>query len=83
MTIKTRYYVLAILLAVLLSVGGIAKVSHGLHQMLGIERIPSVEIKLVGENIELYLFNHKRAVDLTQLMEFYQERVQGILTRQE
>ena len=83
MVVKTRYYVLAILLAVLLLAGGIAKVSYELYQMLGVERTPNVEVTFAGGNIELYLFNHKKAIDLTLLVEVYRERIQGILTWQE
>ena len=83
MTIKTRHYVLAVLLAVLLIVGGIAKVSYGLYQKLGIERTPNVEVNFVGGNIELYLFNHKKEIDLIYITEVYRERIRGILTWQE
>lgn len=48
MVIKTRYYILVVLLAVFLLAGGIAKVSYELHQKLDIERSPIFEVDFIG-----------------------------------
>ncbi|MBS3969364.1 MAG: hypothetical protein KGZ94_04510 [Clostridia bacterium] len=80
MTIKPGHYFLAMLLAVLLLIGGLNKVSYELYQALDLQKPLAVEIGLVGGKIELYLFDHKKTIDLTHIAEAYWERLQSILS---
>jgi len=83
MRIKAKHYVLVIFLVLLLLVGGIGKVSYGFYQMVGVERAPTIEVRLVEGNIELDLFNQKRAINLIYFAEVSRERLQNILPWQE
>lgn len=80
MTIKTRHYFLVILLVMLLSIGGVNKVSYELYQILDVEEPLAVEVVFAGEKIKLYLLDHKKTIDLNRITEAYRERVQSILT---